>query len=64
RSPILVAGDVTGTALGNECLVGFTRLGYLLGLLDGQDIPEYAPHRVWLGTAATQKSLHRFPASK
>ena len=51
RSPILVAGDVTGTSLGNECLVGFTRLGNLLGLLDRQDIPEYAAHRVWLGTA-------------
>jgi len=51
RSPILVAGDVTGTSLGNECLVGFTRLGNLLGLLDRQDIPEYAPYRVWLGTA-------------
>lgn len=46
RSPILVAGDVTGTSLGNECLVGFTRLGNLLGLLDRQDIPEYAAHRV------------------
>jgi len=51
RSPIVVAGDVTGTALGKECLVGFTRLGNLLGLLDRQDIPEYATHRVWLGTA-------------
>jgi hypothetical protein len=51
RSPIVVAGDVTGTALGNECLVGFTRLGNLLGLLDRQDIPEYATHRVWLGTS-------------
>jgi hypothetical protein len=48
RSPILVAGDVTGTSLGNECLVGFTRLGNLLGLLDRQDIPEYATHRVCL----------------
>jgi hypothetical protein len=49
RAPILVAGNVTGTALGNECLVGFTRLGNLLGLLDRQDVPEYATHRVWLG---------------
>ena len=52
RSPILVAGEVTGTSLGNECLVGFTRLGNLVGLLDRQDIPEYATHRVWHGTAA------------
>jgi hypothetical protein len=35
----------------NECLVGFTRLGNLLGLLDRQDIPEYPAHRVWLGSA-------------
>lgn len=51
RSPILVAGDVTGTSLGNECLVGFTRLGNLLGLLDRGDVPEATRHRVWLGTA-------------
>jgi hypothetical protein len=51
RAPILVAGNVTGTALGNECLVGFTRLGNLLGLLDRQDVREYATHRVWLGTS-------------
>jgi hypothetical protein len=51
RPPILVAGHVTGTTLDNDCLVGFTRLGNLLGLLDRQDIPEYAVHRVWLGSA-------------
>jgi hypothetical protein len=34
RSPILIAGDVTYSSLGNECLVGFTRLGNFLGLLD------------------------------
>src|SRR6202035_2598385 len=42
RSPILVAGDVLGLSLDNECLVGFTRLGNLLGLLDRRDIPETA----------------------
>jgi hypothetical protein len=51
RYPILVAGNVLGTTLDNECLVGFTRLGNLLGLLDRGDIPESARHRVWLGTA-------------
>ena len=50
RSPIIVGGDVTGTTLDNECLVGFTRIGNLLGLLDRADIPESARHRVWLGT--------------
>jgi hypothetical protein len=49
RSPILVAGDVLGSSLDNECLVGFTRLGNLLGLLDRQEVPEAARHRVWLG---------------
>jgi hypothetical protein len=50
RSPIPVDGDVTSTTLDNECLVGFTRLGNLLGLLDRQDIPEYSNHHVWLNT--------------
>jgi hypothetical protein len=57
RSPILIAGHVTGTTLGNECLVGFTRMGNLLGLMDRQDIPEYAVHRVWLGTATRRTSV-------
>jgi hypothetical protein len=52
RAPILVAGDVTGTTLDNECLVGFTRLGNLLGLLDRADIPESGCHSLWLGTAS------------
>jgi hypothetical protein len=49
RSPILIAGEVMGLSLDNECLVGFTRLGNLLGLLDRQEVPEAARHRVWLG---------------
>jgi hypothetical protein len=49
RSPILIADEVLGTSLDNECLVGFTRLGNLLGLLDRQEVPEAARHRVWLG---------------
>jgi hypothetical protein len=48
RSPILIAGEVMGLSLDNECLVGFTRLGNLLGLLDRQEVPEAARHRVWL----------------
>jgi hypothetical protein len=51
RLPILVAGDVMGTALDNECLVGFTRRGNLLGLLDRGDAPEATRHREWLGSA-------------
>jgi hypothetical protein len=49
RSPILIAGEVLGTSLDDECLVGFSRLGNLLGLLDRQEIPETTRYRVWLG---------------
>jgi hypothetical protein len=49
RAPILVAGKVMGSTVGSECLVGFTRLGNLLGLLDRQELSEAALHRVWLG---------------
>jgi hypothetical protein len=49
RSPILIAGEVLGSSLDNQCLAGFTRLGNLLGLLDRQEVLETARHRVWLG---------------
>jgi len=49
RAPILVAGEVIASPLGDECLVGFTRLGNLLGLLDRRQVPEAGLHRVWLG---------------
>jgi hypothetical protein len=49
RAPILVAGEVIGSPVACECLVGFTRLGNLLGLLDRQELSEAAVHRVWLG---------------
>ncbi|MDP9087402.1 MAG: hypothetical protein M3O26_01480 [Pseudomonadota bacterium] len=49
RSPIVLAGDLFQTALQYELIVGFTRLGNLLGALDRQDVPEYAPHTIWLG---------------
>jgi hypothetical protein len=55
RSPILIAGEVTGTSLDNECLVGFTRLGNLLGLLDRQEVPETAQHRVWIGRSVSTR---------
>jgi len=48
RSPIVLAGDVLQSGL-DELIVGFTRLGNLLGTLDGQDLPESARHRVWVG---------------
>ncbi len=34
RPPILVTGEMTGSGFDYELLVGFRRLGNLLGLLD------------------------------
>ena len=50
RPPILVTGEVTGNGFEYELLVGFTRLGNLLGLLDRQQVPEMKRHRVWVGS--------------
>ena len=49
--PVMIAGDVVGTNVGYELLVGYTRLGNLLGSLDRQEIPEVARHLVWVGKA-------------
>jgi hypothetical protein len=47
--PVMVAGDVFGSSVGYQILVGFTRLGNLLGLLDREEVPEVARHLVWVG---------------
>jgi len=47
--PVMVAGEVLGTNVGYELLVGHTRLGNLLGLLDRQEVPEVQRHLVWVG---------------
>lgn len=47
--PVLVAGSAIGGRPGDELLVGFTRLGNLLGLLDRGEVPGNTLHRVWLG---------------
>jgi hypothetical protein len=47
--PVMVAGEVLGTNVGYELLVGYTRLGNLLGLLDRQEVPEVRKHLVWVG---------------
>lgn len=47
--PVIVAGDVLGFNVGYELLVGCTRLGNLLGLLDRQEIAEVSRHLVWVG---------------
>jgi hypothetical protein len=49
QSPIVLTGDFFQTALQYELIVGFTRLGNMLGSLDRQDLPESAQHTVWLG---------------
>jgi hypothetical protein len=47
--PVIVAGTVMGTNVGYELLVGCTRLGNLLGLLDRQDVSDVKQHLVWVG---------------
>jgi hypothetical protein len=37
---------------GLELLIGYTRLGNLLALLDRQEVPEIQKHLVWVGRAA------------
>jgi hypothetical protein len=50
--PVIVDGDLLGGGSGLELLVGFTRLGNLLGMLDREDVPETKKHLVWVGRQA------------
>jgi len=52
RAPIMLTGEALQTALTYELILGFTRLGNLLGVLDLQEIPQPAVHRVWIGRPA------------
>jgi hypothetical protein len=47
--PVMVAGEVLGSNMGYELLVGFTRLGNLLGLLDRQEVSGTRKHLLWVG---------------
>jgi hypothetical protein len=48
--PVAVSGDLLGFGGGGfELLVGYTRLGNLLGMLDRQEIKETQRHLVWVG---------------
>jgi hypothetical protein len=47
--PIVVSGDLLGGGTGLELLVGNTRLGNLLGLLDREEVAEAQGHLVWVG---------------
>ena len=51
-APVVVSGDILGGGGGLELLVGFTRLGNLLGLLDRQEVSEVQKHLAWIGSAA------------
>jgi hypothetical protein len=47
--PVVVSGDLLGGGSGYEVLVGYTRLGNLLGMLDREDVKEAQKHLVWVG---------------
>jgi hypothetical protein len=47
--PVIVAGDLIGAGGGFELLVGYTRLGNLLGMLDREEVSEVQKHLVWVG---------------
>jgi hypothetical protein len=49
RAPVLIEGEVVGMSLGLEVLVGFTRLGDLLGMLDRGEVREVQGHKIWVG---------------
>ncbi len=49
QSPIELAGDLFQTTLQYELIVGFTRLGNILGALDRRDLLESTKHTIWLG---------------
>jgi hypothetical protein len=48
-TPVAVSGDLLGSGAPVELLVGFTRLGNLLGMLDREEVPEAQKHFVWVG---------------
>jgi hypothetical protein len=50
--PVAVSFDLLGGGAGLELLIGYTRLGNLLALLDREEVPEVQKHLVWTGGAA------------
>jgi hypothetical protein len=53
--PVAVANALLDGGSGLELLVGFTRLGKLLGMLDREEVPEVQKHLVWVGGAAAAR---------
>jgi hypothetical protein len=47
--PVVVGSELLGGGAGFELLVGFTRLGNLLGMLDREEVKEAQKHLVWVG---------------
>jgi hypothetical protein len=47
--PVVVSGDLLGGGSGFELLVGYTRIGNLLGMHDREEVPESQKHLVWVG---------------
>jgi hypothetical protein len=47
--PVVVGTELLGGGAGFELLVGFTRLGNLLGMLDREEVKEAQKHLVWVG---------------
>jgi hypothetical protein len=50
--PVMVSAELLGGGEGFELLVGCTRLGNLLGVLDREEVLETQKHLVWVGSAA------------
>jgi hypothetical protein len=52
--PVAVSCDLLGAGggAGLELLIGYTRLGNLLALLDREEVPEIQKHLVWVGQRA------------
>ena len=45
----MVRAELPGGGEGFELLVGYTRLGNLLGVLDREEVKETQKHLVWVG---------------
>ena len=50
--PVAVSGDLLGGGAGYELLVGYTRLGNLLGMLDIEEVKVTQKHLVWVGRSS------------
>jgi hypothetical protein len=55
--PIVVSGDLLGGGAGFELLIGNTRLGNLLGLLDREEVAEAQGHLVWVGRPVAKRPV-------